>query len=117
MDLQLKDKCCTCHRLQPRAGLCNRPAPGTEKAAGWRSTAVTRRMPRAAAKVIAGETGARVIGLAGDVADPDVPERLVGETAGLLAGSIFSLPTRAARLPGHSSRSTKLPGRRRLTCR
>ena len=40
----------------------------------------------AAAQVIARETGARVIGLAGDVADPDVPERLVGETARAFGG-------------------------------
>ncbi len=40
----------------------------------------------AAAKVIAGETGAQVIGLAGDVADPDVPERLVGESARAFGG-------------------------------
>ncbi len=40
----------------------------------------------AAAKVIAGETGVQVIGLAGDVADPDVPERLVGESARAFGG-------------------------------
>ena len=40
----------------------------------------------AAAKDIAGGTGARVIGLAGDVADPDVPERLVGEAARAFGG-------------------------------
>jgi len=40
----------------------------------------------AAAQVIAGETGARAIGLAGDVGDPDVPERLVGETARAFGG-------------------------------
>ena len=40
----------------------------------------------AAAQAIAGETGARVIGLAGDVADPEVPERLVGETARAFGG-------------------------------
>jgi len=40
----------------------------------------------AAAKQIAGETGTQVIGLAGDVADPDVPERIVGETARAFGG-------------------------------
>jgi 3-oxoacyl-[acyl-carrier protein] reductase len=40
----------------------------------------------AAAKAIVGETGARVIGLAGDVADLHVPERLVGETAQAFGG-------------------------------
>jgi len=39
-----------------------------------------------AAKVIAAETGAQVIGLAGDVSDPDVPERLVGETVRAFGG-------------------------------
>ena len=39
-----------------------------------------------AAKDIAGETGARVIGLAGDVADQEVPERLVGESARAFGG-------------------------------
>jgi 3-oxoacyl-[acyl-carrier protein] reductase len=40
----------------------------------------------AAAKSIAGETGVQVIGLSGDVADPDVPERLVGESARVFGG-------------------------------
>ena len=40
----------------------------------------------ATAQDIAGETGAQVIGLAGDVADPDVPERLVGESARAFGG-------------------------------
>jgi 3-oxoacyl-[acyl-carrier protein] reductase len=40
----------------------------------------------AAATVIAGETGVQVIGLVGDVADPDVPERLVGESARVFSG-------------------------------
>ena len=40
----------------------------------------------AAAEAITKETNARVIGLAGDVTEPDVPERLVGEAARLLGG-------------------------------
>jgi 3-oxoacyl-[acyl-carrier protein] reductase len=40
----------------------------------------------AAARSIAEETGAQVIGLAGDVADPDVPERLVGESVRAFGG-------------------------------
>jgi 3-oxoacyl-[acyl-carrier protein] reductase len=40
----------------------------------------------ASAKAIAKETGSRAIGLAGDVTDPDVPARLVAETAGALGG-------------------------------
>jgi len=40
----------------------------------------------AAAQAITGETGTQVIGLAGDVTDPDVPERLVGESARAFGG-------------------------------
>jgi 3-oxoacyl-[acyl-carrier protein] reductase len=40
----------------------------------------------AAAKTIAKETGAQIIGLPGDVSDPDIPERLVGETARAFGG-------------------------------
>jgi 3-oxoacyl-[acyl-carrier protein] reductase len=39
-----------------------------------------------AAQGIAAETGAQVIALAGDVTDPDVPERLVGESAHAFGG-------------------------------
>jgi len=40
----------------------------------------------ATARRLAAETGAQVIALAGDVSDPDVPERLVGESARALGG-------------------------------
>jgi 3-oxoacyl-[acyl-carrier protein] reductase len=40
----------------------------------------------AAARAITAETSTRVIGLAGDVADPDVPERLVGEASSAFGG-------------------------------
>jgi 3-oxoacyl-[acyl-carrier protein] reductase len=40
----------------------------------------------AAAQAIARETKAQVIGLAGDVSDPDAPERLVGEASRLFGG-------------------------------
>jgi 3-oxoacyl-[acyl-carrier protein] reductase len=40
----------------------------------------------AAAEAIIKTTNARVIGLAGDVTEPDVPEHLVGETTRLLGG-------------------------------
>jgi 3-oxoacyl-[acyl-carrier protein] reductase len=40
----------------------------------------------AVAQEIARETGTQVIGLAGDVTDPDVPERLVNEAARFLGG-------------------------------
>jgi 3-oxoacyl-[acyl-carrier protein] reductase len=39
-----------------------------------------------AAQSLAGETGAQVIGLMGDVAAPDIPERLVGEAARAFGG-------------------------------
>jgi 3-oxoacyl-[acyl-carrier protein] reductase len=41
---------------------------------------------RGAAAAIATETGTRSIGLAGDVSDPSVPERLLAETASALGG-------------------------------
>ena len=41
---------------------------------------------RSAAATIATETGTRSIGLAGDVSDPSVPERLLAETASALGG-------------------------------
>jgi len=40
----------------------------------------------AAAQAIAKETGEKVIGLPGDVSDPDVPDRLVGEAARAFGG-------------------------------
>jgi 3-oxoacyl-[acyl-carrier protein] reductase len=40
----------------------------------------------AAAKAIGKETGAPAVGLAGDVSDPEVPARLVGEAIGALGG-------------------------------
>lgn len=40
----------------------------------------------AAAQTISKETGTQVIGLAGDVSDPDVPERIVGEAARAFGG-------------------------------
>lgn len=43
------------------------------------------RASAAAAKIYA-ETGAHVLGLAGDLVDPDVPERLVNEAARLMGG-------------------------------
>ena len=40
----------------------------------------------ASAKKIAAETDAQVIGLAGDVADPDVPEQLIGDAVHAMGG-------------------------------
>jgi len=40
----------------------------------------------AAAQAINKETGSRTIGLVGDVSDPDVPERLIGEAAHFFGG-------------------------------
>jgi len=73
------------HRLQPRPGYATALALARE---GCRVAINSRDEARvaAAAQGIAGETAARVIGLAGDVADPDVPERLVGETARAFGG-------------------------------
>jgi 3-oxoacyl-[acyl-carrier protein] reductase len=41
---------------------------------------------KAIAEKISAETGTRVVGLAGDVADPSIPERLVGETVSAFGG-------------------------------
>jgi 3-oxoacyl-[acyl-carrier protein] reductase len=41
---------------------------------------------KAAAQRMSQESGARVVGLAGDVSEPAVPERLIGDTVGALDG-------------------------------
>jgi NAD(P)-dependent dehydrogenase (short-subunit alcohol dehydrogenase family) len=56
------------------------------------------------AEKLQNETGSQVIGLAGDVSLPDVPEKLVQQAAETLGGWIFSSPTRADRSPAESSR-------------
>jgi 3-oxoacyl-[acyl-carrier protein] reductase len=85
MDLQLKDKRALI--TGSSRGLGYAVALGLARE-GCRVAINSRDEAKAAqaAKVIAGETGAQCIGLAGDVADPDVPERLVGEAARAFGG-------------------------------
>ncbi len=85
MDLQLKDKCAlvtgSSRGLGYAVALCL-AREGCRVAINSRYEANVSK----AAKDIAGETGTQVIGLAGDVADPEVPERLVGESARVFGG-------------------------------
>ena len=85
MDLQLKDKCALVTGSSRGLGYATALVLARE---GCRVAINSRHEANAsaAANAIAGETGARVIGLAGDVADPDVPERLVGEAARAFGG-------------------------------
>jgi 3-oxoacyl-[acyl-carrier protein] reductase len=85
MDLQLKDKCALITGSSRGLGYATALALAGE---GCRVAINSRDEVKisAAAKVIAEKTGARVIGLAGDVADPDVPERLVGEAVRAFGG-------------------------------
>jgi 3-oxoacyl-[acyl-carrier protein] reductase len=85
MDLQLKDKCALV--TGSSRGLGYATALGLARE-GCRVAINSRSAEKisSAAKTIARETGAHVIGLAGDVAVPDVPERLVGECVRELGG-------------------------------
>jgi 3-oxoacyl-[acyl-carrier protein] reductase len=85
MDLQLKDKRALITGSSRGLGYATALALAKE---GCRVAINSRNDAKvtAAAKDIAGETGAQVIGLAGNVADPDVPERLVGESARAFGG-------------------------------
>ena len=85
MDLQLKDKRALVTGSSRGLGYATAIALARE---GCRVAINSRDEQKvtAAALGIAEETGAQVIGLAGDVADPDVPERLVGESARAFGG-------------------------------
>jgi 3-oxoacyl-[acyl-carrier protein] reductase len=85
MDLQLKDKRAFIAGSSRGLGYATALALAKE---GCRVAINSRQVERvtAAAKAIRAETGAQVIGLAGDVTDPDVPKRLVDEAARSLDG-------------------------------
>jgi 3-oxoacyl-[acyl-carrier protein] reductase len=85
MDLQLKDKCALVTGSSRGLGHAVALALARE---GCRVAINSRNEAKVlnVAKDIAEETGGRVIGLAGDVADPEVPERLVGESTRAFGG-------------------------------
>jgi 3-oxoacyl-[acyl-carrier protein] reductase len=85
MDLQLKDKRALVTGSSRGLGYATALAlakEGCRVAINGRDEAKVS----AAAQAIATETGVRVIGLAGDVSDPEVPARLVGEAARAFGG-------------------------------
>jgi 3-oxoacyl-[acyl-carrier protein] reductase len=85
MDLNLKDKCALVTGSSRGLGYATAFALAKE---GCRVAVNSRDDTRASAASakISSETGTKAIGLAGDVASPDVPERLVNEAAHLLGG-------------------------------
>ena len=85
MDLQLKDKRVLITGSSRGLGYATALVLAKE---GCRVAINSRNQAKAsaAAQTITGETGAQVIGLAGDVAEPDVPELLVGETVRTFGG-------------------------------
>jgi 3-oxoacyl-[acyl-carrier protein] reductase len=85
MDLQLKDKRALV--TGSSRGLGHATALTLAKE-GCRVAINSRDAAKAAdaAKLMTGETGSQVIGLAGDVSDPDVPEQLVVEAARAFGG-------------------------------
>ena len=71
-----------------------------------------RAQVKAAAEKIIKETGASVTGVAGDVSDPSVPEKIIEQAAKFLGG-LDLLVTNAADLRrARSIRSMKPPGRK-----
>ena len=97
MDLQLKNKVALV--AASSRGLGYATALGLARE-GCRVAVNSREVSRTAkaAETIAKETGAEVIGLAGDVSDPHVPARLVAETVGAF-GSLDILVTNAGGPP------------------
>ncbi|HEY5269423.1 MAG TPA: SDR family oxidoreductase [Anaerolineales bacterium] len=85
MDLHLKDKRALVTGSSRGLGYAAALALAKE---GCRLAVNSRDQARAsaAAAKITAQTGGEALGLAGDVADPDVPERLVNEAARLLGG-------------------------------
>ena len=85
MDLHLKDKRALITGSSRGLGYAAALALAKE---GCRLAVNSRDQARAsaAAAKITAQTGGEALGLAGDVADPDVPERLVNEAARLLGG-------------------------------
>jgi 3-oxoacyl-[acyl-carrier protein] reductase len=85
MDLQLKDKRALVTGSSRGLGFATAHALAREGCA----VAINSRdevKTSAAAKTISTKTSTKVIGLTGDVGDPDVPERLVNEAARFLGG-------------------------------
>jgi 3-oxoacyl-[acyl-carrier protein] reductase len=85
MDLQLKGKCALVTGSSRGLGYATALALAKE---GCRLAVNSRDEAKisAAAQKIAVETGAKVIGLAGDVTDPEAPERIIGEAVQALGG-------------------------------
>jgi 3-oxoacyl-[acyl-carrier protein] reductase len=85
MDLQLKDKRALITGSSRGLGFATALALAKE---GCRVAINSRNEAKVteAAKVITGDTGVQAIGLVGDVSDPDVPARLIGETAHAFGG-------------------------------
>jgi len=85
MDLQLKDKRALVTGSSRGLGYATALALAKEGCKVAVNSRDESKITAAAAKISA-ETGTHTLGLAGDLAEPDVPERLVNEAARLLGG-------------------------------